>query len=81
MDTCQGDSGGPLVCLEESSSAIVLHGVTSFGIGCAQPRFPGVYARVTSYVEWINETTQIVLSMLCQYQYSLSLYCPLFREG
>jgi trypsin len=50
VDTCQGDSGGPL----ESSLApgapdgatYRLVGITSWGEGCAEPGFPGVYTRV-----------------------------------
>ena len=46
-DTCQGDSGGPLVS-PLNGGGVRLVGATSFGIGCARPGFPGVYARVGS---------------------------------
>ncbi|XP_026198936.1 granzyme A-like isoform X3 [Anabas testudineus] len=50
-DTCEGDSGGPLLC----NGALV--GVTSFGQGCGNIKYPGVYAFLSAkQLTWIKNT-------------------------
>lgn len=46
-DSCQGDSGGPLWGKNAKGKPVQV-GVVSYGLGCATPMFPGVYAEVNS---------------------------------
>ncbi|KYN03321.1 Trypsin-1 [Cyphomyrmex costatus] len=47
---CAGDSGGPLTVNKK------LVGLVSFGYGlCTSVEYPGVYTRVSAYIDWINE--------------------------
>ncbi|KAG8226597.1 hypothetical protein J437_LFUL007289 [Ladona fulva] len=64
-DACQGDSGGPLLCRKQRTGEQegskddgeiwYVAGIVSWGIKCAHPRLPGVYAYVPKFVPWIHE--------------------------
>lgn len=70
LDTCKGDSGGPLLMAFAPSGRVengspdldTLVGITSFGedTDCGTSPFPSVYTRITSFTDWIAETTKVV---------------------
>ncbi|XP_013380732.1 uncharacterized protein LOC106151855 [Lingula anatina] len=73
-DSCSGDSGGPLICPFPTSSGNVWKqiGVVSWGRGCALPNYPGVYANVSVFYEWIRTTTNMGVD--CK-QFGCDQYC------
>lgn len=56
-DSCDGDSGGPLSRPEVGEGGVprqFLVGIVSFGARrCGTPKLPGVYTRISTYVDWI----------------------------
>ncbi len=53
IDTCAGDSGGPLYIVE--SGRVIQVGITSFGNGCGQENFYGIYSNVSHYIPWLSD--------------------------
>ena len=57
----QGDSGGPLNCpvtkFRPGQPQYKICGITSWGAGCGNNGYPGVYTRVSKYIDWIDEHT------------------------
>ena len=49
---CQGDSGGPFVCNEGGSW--VLRGAVSWGHSMCRTDHYTVFARVSNFIDWIN---------------------------
>ena len=56
-DSCQGDSGGPLFVTRNPLNDSPQVGVTSFGYQCGDFNIPGVYTRVSKFLEWIEQVS------------------------
>merc|ERR1712151_1200266 len=54
-DSCQGDSGGPLIIKGDDATSDVLIGIVSWGFGCAEPTYPGVYTNVGFFNKFITD--------------------------
>lgn len=48
-DSCSGDSGGPIVDADGT-----LIGLVSWGQGCAEAGYAGVYSRLGNFVDWVT---------------------------
>lgn len=49
-DSCQGDSGGPLLAYDAAGRPVQV-GISAAGVGCGRPDFPGIYTRISEFIE------------------------------
>lgn len=57
QDACYGDSGGPLLLTPtDDYNDDRLVGIVSWGRGCANENYPGVYTRISYFYDWIVGT-------------------------
>ena len=57
-DFCIGDSGGPVIAMEGPSNNYIQVGIVSWTQQCGDPSYPVVYARASSFVDWIRGVIQ-----------------------
>lgn len=55
VDACTYDSGGPATWSRQSG--IYLVGIVSWGDGCGDAKKPGVYTKVSKFIDWIKTAT------------------------
>lgn len=58
LDACSGDSGGPMV--GRINRRLTQIGVVSWGNRCGAKGYPGIYAQVSYFRDWIDDS-------LCQF--------------
>lgn len=49
-DTCYGDIGGPIITYDAGGRPVLV-GISSFGYGCGDTRYPNVNTRVSAYLD------------------------------
>ena len=57
-DSCQGDSGGPVVYRPDINSNFHQVGLVSFGTRICGIGIPGVYTKISSFLDWIDENLE-----------------------
>ncbi|XP_063149020.1 transmembrane protease serine 12-like [Candoia aspera] len=78
VDTCQGDSGGPLGCYLPDSKYYLI-GITSYGVGCGRPRFPGIYTSLPKYRHWVEKQLSETNTVSIQHILFLTVVWTIFQ--
>jgi hypothetical protein len=64
-NVCNGDSGGMLACQTQPGGGWTLYGIASFVANsqCLEKGKPGIFTRVSKYVDWINKNAAEMTSV------------------
>ena len=60
-DACTGDSGGPIIYKDPETRVSTLVGAVSWGYGCAEIGFPGIYAKIGQFTHWIAQNSGVYI--------------------
>lgn len=79
-DSCQGDSGGPLIIKGDNFTSDLQIGIVSWGKGCAEPDFPGVYtnlaaASVKDFIDFIISCEKVDMQSNLDFNNCCSVEC------
>merc|ERR1712203_953353 len=79
-----GDSGGPLIATSTRHSNSTQKryswvGIVSFGVGCAEPGFPGAYTRSSCFLSWLGEQFGLTAESSLGGKAGWSTACPATR--
>lgn len=64
-DSCYGDSGGPLIVRDAQAESWLQVGIVSWGFGCGEPGWYGVYTRVYNFHQWLNTCLADATAGIC----------------
>lgn len=74
IDACFNDSGGPLFHVNNDHTYVQV-GIISWGFECGAPDFPGVYTKLSGYINWINKEISTVDGLsIAKAQFSEEFY-------
>ncbi len=63
-DACQGDSGGGAYYIEPGiEETVYLAGIVSYGIGCSDQKYHGVYTRAYNFRDWLSGVSRALANM------------------
>ena len=73
VDSCQGDSGGP-IGIDRGDENFTVVGIVSYGYGCGLIGYPGVYAEVRYFLDFIEKARNGAIEAVTDTYKRVTLY-------